>query len=287
MTIRRRRDYLYFFALITTGCAPSVVQRPAQPTPLPSSPNPVSSAASAWTIHHSSGAISYQISRSAAIESQSDSSPHREISTNTTHELLTLDVAGDTIHFTAIIDTSSTTTQGIIGPVQSVPLPVQLSGSAVADRLTISTDSTAEKCNPLSSTLSADLHNLFIGFPIQLSQGSGWRDSLELRTCPGMIPTTVYIARSYVVSGEITYQGLPVIVVQRRDSVHAHGEGAQQQHQVTLDASGTGNATYYLNPQNGFILRLNTEQNLDLAITTSGKIHRLRESSMQSFSSVR
>jgi hypothetical protein len=157
----------------------------------------------------------------------------------------------------------------------------------MGDSLTISTDSTTEKCNPVSSSLSADLHNLLVGFPIQLSQGSSWRDSLEWNTCQGMIPTTVHIARSYVVSGEITYQGLPVIVVQRRDSVRAHGEGAQQQHRVTLDASGTGNATYYLNPQNGFILRLNTEQNLNLAITTSGEIHRFRESSTQNFSSVR
>jgi hypothetical protein len=247
----------------------------------------VPSAAAGWTINRSSGAISYQISRSAAIESQSDSSHRREISTNTASEHITLDVAGDTIRFTAIMDTSSTTTQGIIGPVQPVRLPVQQSGLQMGDSLTISTDSTAEGCNPISSALSADLHNLLVGFPVQLLQGSRWRDSLELSTCQGMIPTTVRIARSYVVSGEASYQGLPVVVVQRRDSIHAHGEGAQQQHRVMLDASGTGSATYYLNPQNGFILRLNTEQNLDLAITASGKINHFRESSTQNFSSVR
>jgi len=283
----RRTGYLSLSILITTGCAPSTVQRPAPPTPIPSLPTPASPAANVWTINRSSGAISYQISRSGAIESQSDSNPHRENSTNATHELITLEIAGDTIRFTALMDTSSTTTQGTIGPVQPVQLPVRLSGSVIGDSLTIATDSTTETCNPLSSALSADLHNLLVGFPSQLSQGRSWRDSLELRTCQGMIPTTVYIARSYVVSGETTYQSLPIVVVQRRDSVHAHGEGAQQQHRVTLDASGTGNATYYLNPQNGFILRLNTEQNLDLAITTSGKIHHFRESSTQNYSSIR
>ena len=285
--MRRRKDCLYFFVLIATGCAPSAVPRPAQPTPLPSTPNSAPSVVSAWTINRSSGAIPYQISRSAAIESQSDSNPHREISTNKAHELITLTMVGDTIHFTALIDTSSSTTQGTIGPVQSVQLPVQLSGTAIGDSLTISADSTTEKCNPVSSALSADLHNLLAGFPIQLSQASSWRDSLDLSTCQGMIPTTVHIARSYVVAGETAYQGLPVVVVQRRDSIRAHGEGAQQQHRVTLDANGTGNATYYLNPQNGFILRLNTEQNLDLTITTSGKIHRFRQISTQNFSSVR
>jgi hypothetical protein len=285
--MRRRRHHLYFFVLITTGCAPSAVQRPVQPTPLPPLPTPVPSAAGGWTINRSSGAISYQISRSAAIEGQSDSNPHREIATNTAREHLTLDFAGDTIRFTAIMDTSSTTTQEMIGPVQPVRLPVQLTGLRIGDSLTISTDSTTERCNPVSSALSADLHNLLVGFPIQLSQGSSWRDSLELSTCQGMIPTTVHIARSYVVSGEASYQGLPVVVVQRRDSIRAHGEGAQRQHRVILDASGTGSATYYLNPQNGFILRLNTEQNLDLAIATSGKINRFKESSTQTFSSVR
>jgi hypothetical protein len=250
-------------------------------------PNPEPSAVGAWTFNRAPGAVSYRISRSAAIESQSDSNPHREVSTNTTHELVTLDLAGDTIHFTAIIDTSSTTTQGTIGPVQSVQLPVQLTGLVAANSLTISGDSIAEKCNPVSSALSADLYNLLVGLPTQLSRGNSWRDSVELSTCQGMIPTLVRIARSYVVSGETIYQGLPVVVVQRRDSIDAHGEGAQQQHRVILDASGTGNATYYLNPQNGFIAHLNTGQDLDLAITTSGKIHRFRQSATQEFSSVR
>jgi len=279
--------YRCLLILGTTACTSSAVQRPVPPAPLPSMPNPVPSAVGAWTFNRTSGAASYRIMRSAAIESQSDSNPHREVSTNTTYELVTLNLAGDTIHFTATIDTSSTSTEGTIGPVQSVQLPVQLSGLVVGDSMTISSDSITEKCNPVSSTLSADLHNLLAGFPTRLSQGSSWRDSVELSTCQGMIPIIALIARSYVVSGEIVYQGSPVIVVQRRDSIHAHGEGAQQQHRVILDASGTGNAIYYLNPQNGFIARLNTRQDLDLAITTSGRIHHFRQSSTQEFSSVR
>jgi hypothetical protein len=102
-----------------------------------------------------------------------------------------------------------------------------------------------------------------------------------------MVPTTAHIARSYVVSGEINYQGLPVVVIQRRDSIHAHGEGAQQQHRLILDVSGTGNATYYVSPQSGFVLRLSTGQDLELAISTSGKIHRFKQSSKQDFNSVR
>ena len=124
-------------------------------------------------------------------------------------------------------------------------------------------------------------------FPAQFSQGNNWRDSVEFRACQGMVPSTAHITRSFIVSGEITYQGYPVMVVQRTDTIQAHGEGAQQQHPLTLDAKGTGNAVYYVSPKDGRIVRLNTGQDLDLAITVSGKIHHFKQSSKQDFSSIR
>lgn len=287
--MRRRTASWHLLAYLSAACTASTVPQPGQPVPLPSLPNPapIPSAVGSWTFNYSPGAVAYQISRTARIESQSDSGSHQEVSTNTTHELLTLELAGDTIHFTAIIDTSLTTTQGTIGPVQSVPLPVQLSGSFVGDSLMISGDSIVEKCNPVSSVLSADLHNLLVRFPVQLSQGSSWGDSVYLTACQGMIPTTAHIVRSYIVSGETAYQGEPVLLIQRADSIHAHGEGAQQQHRVTLDAIGTGNAIYYVTPKDGHVIHVNTGQDLDLAITASGKIHRFKQSSKQEFNFVR
>jgi cupin superfamily acireductone dioxygenase involved in methionine salvage len=102
-----------------------------------------------------------------------------------------------------------------------------------------------------------------------------------------MIPTSAHIVRSYIVSGETAYQGEPVLLIQRADSIHAHGEGAQQQHRVTLDVIGTGNAIYYVIPKDGHVVRINTGQDLDLAITASGKIHRFKQSSKQEFNLVR
>jgi hypothetical protein len=288
-TMRRRTSSWHFLVCLLAACTASTVPQPGRPIPSPSLPNPVpvSSAAGPWTFTYAPGSIAYQISRSAGIESQSDSGSHRGVSTNTTHESLTLEPAGDTIHFSAIVDTFSTTTQGTIGPVQSVPLPVQLSGSFIGDSLIISVDSIAGKCNPVSSALSADLHNLLVRFPVQLLQGSSWRDSVELTACQGMIPTTAHIARSYIVSGETVYQGEPVLVIQRTDSIHAHGEGAQQQHRVILDASGTGGALYYVSPRDGRVVRVNTGQDLDLSITASGRINRFKQSSKQEFNFVR
>jgi hypothetical protein len=114
-----------------------------------------------------------------------------------------------------------------------------------------------------------------------------WRDSLEVNACQGMIPMTVQLARSYVVSGEMTYQATPILVVERTDTIQAHGEGAQQQHRVTVDASGTGNAVYYMSPREGRVLRLGMTQDLNLVITTSGMTHRFKQSSKQDFNLVR
>jgi hypothetical protein len=287
--MRRRANGWCFLVYLASACTASTVPPAGRPTPLPPLPTPVplQSTAGSWIFNYAPGAISYQISRSAAIESQSDSGSHRETSTNTTHELVILEAVGDTIHFNASVDTFSTTTQGVIGPAQLIQLPVQLSGIFFDDSLLLSIDSVGEKCNPVSSAISADLHNLLVRFPTQLSQGTRWRDSVELKACEGMIPTMVRIIRSYVVSGETAYQGNSVLMVQRSDTIQAHGEGAQQQHSVSLDARGTGNAVYYASPKDGRIVRITTGQDLELAITVSGRIHRFKQSSKQDYSSVR
>jgi hypothetical protein len=98
-----------------------------------------------------------------------------------------------------------------------------------------------------------------------------------------MISTTVTSSHSFTVVGETTYEGRPALEVQRTDSIHAHGEGSQQQHQLVLDASGTGRAVYYLSPADGHVAHLSTEQDLSLAITASGQVHHFTQRSKQEF----
>lgn len=268
-----------------TGCGSTRTSPPASPTPtLPRAPTVNPSSASFWTFNYAPGALQYQVSRSAAIESQSDSARNREISTNITHELVTLTPAGDSgISFTAVIDTFSSTTQGLIGPVQPIQLPVQVSGIFTDNGLTIRNDGSSNKCNPVSSAMVSDLHNLLTQFPAQLSQGLVWQDSASTTGCQAAIPTISRISRSYVVSGEAIYEGRSVLLVQRTDTIQAHGEGAQQQHPVSLNASGTGNAIYYLDTKDGRVVRLTAGQELTLTITTSTKAHQFKQSSRQDF----
>ncbi len=290
--MRRTRVSYYPLLCLSVACTTSPVPHtgplPASPSPSAPTPTPAAGVQGPWSFGYAVGSTSYQITRSAAIESQSDSGTHREISTNTTHELLTLEPAGgDTIRFTAVIDTFSTTTQGVIGPVQPVRLPTQFSGMFVADSLMFATDSLSAKCDPASSALMGDLRNLIVHFPAQLQQGTSWRDSVELRGCQAMIPTTVQIVRSYLVLGETNYQGEAMLTLQRTDTVRAHGDGAQQQHRLTLDATGTGTALYHLRSTDGHVAHLSVGQNLTIEITTSGGIHHFKQSSKQEFSFLR
>jgi hypothetical protein len=271
---------LLYFAV---GCSAA---RSSRPVLLPPSVPPVinPSAVNSWSFNYAPGAMRYQISRSAAIDGQTDSGNNREISTNITRELVTLTPTEDgAISFTAVIDTFSSTTQGLIGPVQPTSLPVQVTGIFIDSGFTITSDGNSGKCNPVSSAIVSDLHSLLTRFPAPLTRGLVWKDSVSTAGCQAGIPTTSRTTRSFVVSGESVHEGQPVLVVQRTDAIQAQGEGAQEQHSVKLNASGTGNAIYYLDTKAGRLVHLTTGQELTLTITASGKAHQFRQSSRQEF----
>lgn len=270
------------------GCSSSPrTSPPIVPIPtIPNKPSVTPPSPTARVFNYTPGTKHYLISRSAVIESSSDSGGmKRETSANATNELLSLIAAGDSgIRFTAVIDSFSTTSQGPIGPVPALQLPVQIGGLFSGQALTINSEApSGVKCNPIYSTLISDLRILLTPFPAGLSPGSAWRDSVESNGCQAAIPTTSRIVSTYVVSGEANYEGRPVLLVQRSDTIQARGEGAQQQHSMTLDASGIGKVLYYLDTKAGSIVRITAEQELSLIVTTSNKMHQFRQNSKQDF----
>jgi len=289
MKIPDRRRCLYLLSGFALACGAARSSPPVAPSPLPTSPvsqpaAPVVPTAGASSFKYASGTVRYRISRNAAIESTGpDSQTHREISTNITNELLTLEPADQATNFTALIDTSTTTTQGLIGSVQSVPLPVQVSGLFTDSSLTINTEIAGSKCNMVSSLLATDIHNLLIAFPEQLSTGVSWKDSTDVQGCQAGIPTSAHVTRSYIVSGDASYEGHPVLVILRTDTTRAKGEGGLQQHRVSIDATGTGTALYYLDPATGRVVRLTIDQLLDLGVTASAKRSQFKQTSKQEF----
>jgi hypothetical protein len=286
-TLRGRTSLLLVVCMLIGCTGTRTTLPPASPIPVvPPPPVVVSPSASSWTFSYAPGTIRYRISRTAAIESRSDSGTSKEASTNVTQELITLTTAPDsTIALSAVIDTFSTTTQGLIGPQQPAQLPVEVSGAFTTDSITFGIDSSTSsgKCNPVRSALISDLHNLLTRFPTQLTSGLAWRDSVHSGGCQAAIPTTSRTARTFIVSGEAVYEGRPVVLIQRSDTIQAHGEGAQQQHPLKLDATGTGTAVYYLDTKDGRVVRLTTGQELVLTVTTSSKPYHFKQSSTQDF----
>ena len=287
MKIPGRRRYLCL--LFAFACSGARSSRPVVPSPMPASPAaqptvPATLTSGAWSFKYTPGTVTYKVSRSAAIESSSpDSVRHREISTNATHELLTLEPVDQVTDFTAVVDTFTTTTQGLIGPVQFVQLPVQISGSLTDSTVTINNETGSKKCNAISSMLVTDLRNLLVAFPGQLSSGVSWKDSTDIKGCQAGVPTSTHTTRSFVVSGEASYEGHSVLVILRADTIRAQGEGGLQQHRVSVDATGTGTAVYYLDATAGRIVRLTVDQILNLGLTTLTGHFRFKQDSKQDF----
>lgn len=282
---------LFFGVAFSVACTTARSSPLPTPSPTPASPidkaaPPVVPGARTWSFRYQPGITGYQVARSATI-SRLDTVGNAELSTNTSHELVTLDSTDLGINFVAVVDGFTTTAQGLIGPVQPTQLPVQLSGSFTPSGLTISSQTPGEKCNPVYSVLFADLYNLLVPFPSQLSSGMSWTDSVEVRGCPAGVPTLSHTTRAFTVAGEVTYDGHPAVMVQRVDTTRAQGEGGLQQHRVSIDAHGAGTAVYYLDVASGRIIHLTTNETLTLGVTASSRQYRLKQDSKQEFGIVR
>ena len=267
--------------LATAGCTTTQVHSPALPGPVSPQPPERTSDNGPWAFTYRSDTLRVEITRSAAIESQTDSGTRREISTNNTHETIAVMVDGDSIRYTATVDSFATASQGQIGNVQPVTLPVLTSGTIGAG---VGADSTIQSCDPVKAALETDIRNLLVSFPQQMAPSQTWRDSVVRLSCYGSIPMRATVVRTFSVVGRTSLNGQSAVAIQRSDSISAHGEGRQQQHQLIVDVSGTGTATYYLIPELGKLSRLTTGQDLDFTIRASARVSRFRESAKEEFS---
>lgn len=284
--MKRNARWSILILLATAGCAGNRPTRPALPSPKAAQPSPEISDNGPWTLTYSSDTVQLQVSRTAAVVSETDSGAHREISTNNTHEVIALIVSADTVRYTATVDTFSTASQGAISISPPVNLPVQISG--IVDSLAGVTDSAVvETCSAIQSILETDVRNVLIKFPRQLTPGLTWRDSTVRVGCYGTIPMRATIVRQFSVVGKSAFDGQAAVAIQRVDSITADGTGRQQQHQLVVAANGSGTATYFLGLGGGVPLHLTTTQDLDFTIRASGRTSRLRETAKEDFSPVR
>ncbi|HUR00642.1 MAG TPA: hypothetical protein VM166_14425 [Gemmatimonadaceae bacterium] len=185
---------------------------------------------------------------------------------------------------TVVADSFATTTQGRIGSVRPVQLPVKVSGTLNGTGIEISDEVRSDKCDPVASSLASDLRNLLPVLPAQMTSGMSWSDSLQTAGCQAGIPTIINLRRAFLVSGQTAETGRqPLLVILRTDSITARGEGSQFQHRVALQAEGTGRATYHIDLSTGRVIRLTTGQDLNLTFSGSARTARLHETSQQEF----
>lgn len=274
-----------FLAVLAGACATSR----SSPPDLPGEPRPadISTATTGpWSFARASGTIAYRITRSASIEGMADSVLRREVVSNFTHQILTLEPAGEEMAFRAVVDTFALTTQGVVGPAQLVELPVELSGTVGSTGVRIESPANGS-CNAARATVATDLYNLLTPFPSRLSKGAVWRDSTSVSGCQAGIPTTATSKRTFTVAGEVAHSGRLLLLVQRADSVTARGEGAYGQHRMLVEGTGVGSALYYLDTISGEVSQLTTSQRSWIKVVTSGRVHSFTQTTNQEFVRVR
>lgn len=277
------RWFCSFLVAFTSGCGAT---RP-EPRGVPEMPRPVAvpvpvSSPGPWAFAPAAGTRAYRIWRTASIEGVADSVPRREVVSNFTRQILTLERIGAELGFKAVIDTFTPATQGVIGPAQAVELPIQLIGKADAGGVHIESPPSGS-CDATRAIAATDLYNLLAPFPPELAKGAVWRDSVIVSGCQAGIPTTATTTRTFTVSGEVNHAGRSLLLVRRADSVNARGEGAYGQHRMTVEGAGSGSAFYYLDTTSGEVFQLTTNQRSRITVTTSGRRHSFTQTTSQDF----
>lgn len=291
MFIRNTQPWLAAWLMSASACVSAHAPQPKTgPENRPGEPTPPAVAArkGQWNVRYAEQSVSYRVTRTAVIQ-RSDSTSQRENSTNVTHEKIKLAyLPGDTTAFkvSAIADSFVTTTQGRIGGVAPVQLPIEIGAILSDSGLKIPTIEGDTICSPTASIIAADLHTLLLKLPTPLSSGLRWQDSTQVRGCQGGIPTTSETTRFFTTIGEVDFHGEPAIEIEGTDSTIAEGQGLQQQHQISLNANGTGKATYLVDRLTGHVIQLRRVQALTISIKAEGGEIRFVQTVEQQFDAV-
>jgi hypothetical protein len=250
------------------------------PVPVPESSTPERPPANpqhheSLSFHYAPGAFTYSILRTATVQNTDSGTDIPKTFTSAGRDSL-------------IFESSD---QGSI--IKAIAIPASADQMQGTDSLEVSAsfaengpivgNSLADSCTLVKSALRTDLHNLIVAFPAELLPGLAWKDSVELRGCQTGVPTLSQVSRSFLVTGDTAYQGKQVVIVTRADSVKVRGEGGLQQHRVTLSATGSGKAVYYLNADTGRVVRLAVSQGMVFELTTVERRSHFRQTSIQEF----
>jgi len=152
-----------------------------------------------------------------------------------------------------IIDSFAIQPGSRIGSPALVPqLPVAFSGTLRQSEVRL--EQQTIDCSA-QIPISAVVQKIAWNVPRELHVGQSWTDSSTIPSCSGSIPISLKTVRAYRIVGEDNTAGIRTILITRTDRTSSTGEGSQEQHQVRISGSGTGNVNLWIDAQNGSLVR--------------------------------
>jgi hypothetical protein len=273
----------------TTACIPrsspstspeqSPAGQPVQPT------QPIESAISRWSFQNDNQPHRYRLVNVTTVKLQADA-PQPEDSVRTTMTFtLALDSSPAIYNISGEITQTSIQSRGRIRQV--IPyqiLPIAFRGDYRDNQVQIHIEGSRPNTVPCTDTTTAQLARLYGQFnriPAVIQRGMSWRDSLTIHSCQGLIPIEIRIIRNYQVVGETAIADHHVVLIDRSDSVQTSGEGSQGQHQVSVEAQGTGETKLFLNASTAQVVTSDSEQLTNVLVKTSGRVLRFTQHSKE------
>ena len=232
-----------------------------------------------WAVGNWEGLAEYSITRNARIESVSRDRASQTTSLET-HETLrrTLTTAGATVSLQVTRSASPAVPHG--GSLAQVS--AELAGSQFRYTAALSPDVAVQAfggCDPEVASLQADLADIAIALPRQLTQQTTWSDSVAVEACMAGFPGRSLIRRRFQIDGDTLIADVLAILITRRDTISADASGALQQHPITLSAAGTAVARLYVSVDSGKTLGLQKRLSLRVSAVTASKSDVFLESS--------
>ncbi len=285
------------FTILTMASGACAPARRSSPDPLPPVPDPaqpvppivaipLTEALGPWSLSYASGSTRYRITRTTTVEDLSGPGGRREVSSDRRQETISLTVKSPTrITIDAVLDSLELTPRP--AGVDSFTPAARLSADLSDGQLRFRTDDSSSSCTPGTAILAGDLRTLVPVMPETLVKNASWTSSDSTALCQAGIVMMSVASHTYTVLGEARGNLTGLVQVRRISSIRGEGEGAQQQHRVKLSAAGTERCDYYLETATGRINRLHTDQQLDIQIENSGRVHRFAQQTRREYSVIR
>ncbi len=265
---------------LVSGCARGPAPEVALPTPeaaVVEAPPP-SPAAPATRFEWTARSTRYELTARTAVRVVGDSVP-TGVDTVTTRALVTLAFAGrgdmrtiaGTVSDAAIVAGTQLTPPGPVS--RQPPRAVGFSGvvgpgvSAIALPPAAATD-----CASAAASLIAAARELVPPVPTELRVGDRWQDSVTTTSCRAGVQITSVARHEYRVDGMDSRMGRPAIRVQRTTALQVSGSGEQSRREVTVEGTGRGAATLWLDPAAGHLVELDATTTMLLRHVAGGRV---------------